>query len=69
MARVKTRDFYFSWKLGEHAGYSSQRLVFAGEKWLVFRLDLQQVSRLLLVLPNIVRNRKSSPWYVAVTFR
>lgn len=57
MVWVEDKGFLFFME-ARIAGYSSRRLVFAGEKWLVFRLDLQQVSRLLLVLPNIVRNRK-----------
>lgn len=54
---LETYGFLFSMEARiAFAGYSARKgLVFAGEKWLVFRLDLQQVSRLLLVLPNIVR--------------
>lgn len=53
-------DFCFLEQLGRRSGDCSSRgRIFTGEKWLVFRLESQQVSRALLVLPNIVRNRKS----------
>lgn len=53
-------DFCFLEQLGRRSGDCSPRgRIFTGEKWLIFRLDSQQVSRVLLVLPNIVRNRKS----------